>query len=162
MVPNKLLEFKSGDEYLAHIGVDPEFIVFSEEDEFKPEVVKPYITDLTLVLGSAGAGKSTYTIQRAIERVGIDAVLVVCNQNIQCLEISLRFGVRAITLHKFMGWNRSETANKKGYPIDNIKILIFDEIFMMSNPAINRIKQKLFEMEKRPEIIAIIIRDDMQ
>jgi hypothetical protein len=58
--------------------------------------------------------------------------------------------------------NRSETANKKGYPIDNIKILIFDEIFMMSNPAINRIKQKLFEMEKRPEIIAIIIRDDMQ
>ena len=84
----------------------------------------------TLVLGMAGSGKSTLCLKSLLMRFKTNEIIAVVSYNSLAHKICHNWGIKAITIHRFLGLNASLEKCKAAYSLKGVKAIFYDEVFL--------------------------------
>jgi hypothetical protein len=109
------------------------------------EVVMEKIGNRTLLIGVAGAGKSANATGYAKRKYTKEEILAVVPTNSMAKRFMVEYGLNAITYHRLKGENIQEENRTRGYDIDGVKCMIFDEILLLKHSQLIKISKFMEE-----------------
>jgi hypothetical protein len=135
-------------------------------DEYAP--FDDLIVSRTAILGKyPGVGKTYATIEYARRNLAdIKQAIWVVPNNALREDLILNSGVRAITAHRLMGLNRAGEKAKARFNIKDIKLMVFDEIFMQPLQMLRKIARFMdkhsYNDDLTPKITFLCTGDQFQ